>query len=325
MLMLGRWMSIRRLYEILRVRQVLRYGGLLCVGIWFVQCHSGSVISRHIQHTQVSYGQRPAQNLGITYLRGDTVGLRPVFFFIHGGGWNTGDKSVLSKDISFYLLSHGILPVSVNYTLAPEEIQINRKEIVYPQNIQDIAQALRWTVDNSKKYGGDSAQIYVVGHSAGAHLAALLVCDTRFIKQYNIDPQVVSGVILLDGGGYLNLNTERFTNIQEISSEADYYKRLHQTYQNAFGPIGSLSYEAANPSRYVRPGNPDAPFLLLHGESLYRSVPNQHFEAKLNAYGIPCQRYEIGGMEHGLFLSTIGTEDTRVSEHVLRFIQTYTY
>lgn len=318
-------MNMRRYCVIFCRSRVVRFCLLLAVvSLALSGCHDkSSPTAGDVVACQFSYGEGAAQNLGLTYVYGNTAGLRPVFFFIHGGGWKEGDKSTFSAVNCEFVLRAGLLPVSVNYTLAPESIVTDRQNPVYPQNMQDIALALRWVMDHAKEYGGDPEQIYVVGHSAGAHLAALLVCDTRFMQQCGIDPKVVKGVILLDGGGYLTLDERRFTQIQESGAEADYYRLLHDLYQNAFGAAGSSTYWAANPAQYITSGSPTVPFLLIHGGSLYRSVPNRRFEELLIEKGIPCDRYEIVDMGHGVFLSSIGTADTRVGDYILAFLEKY--
>jgi acetyl esterase/lipase len=88
----------------------------------------------------------------------------PVVFWIHGGGWQTGDKTqVAEKPRAF--MSAGFVFVSMNHRLLP---QVEMGDI-----IRDVAKAMRWTHDNIAKYGGDPTRVLVMGHSSGGHLAAI--------------------------------------------------------------------------------------------------------------------------------------------------------
>ena len=90
----------------------------------------------------------------------------PVVFWIHGGGWQTGDKSAVQlKPKAFNDL--GFVFVSTNYRLLP---QVDMATI-----IRDVAKAIRWTHDNIAKHGGDPKQIFVMGHSAGGHITGMLM------------------------------------------------------------------------------------------------------------------------------------------------------
>ena len=97
----------------------------------------------------------------------------PVVFWIHGGGWVTGDKSdVALKPQAFN--DKGFVFVSINYRLLP---------VVEMETInKDIAKAFRWVQDHIADYGGDPKRVLVGGHSAGAQLAALLCTDDRLLK-----------------------------------------------------------------------------------------------------------------------------------------------
>ncbi|HET6883644.1 MAG TPA: alpha/beta hydrolase, partial [Pirellulales bacterium] len=89
----------------------------------------------------------------------------PVVFWIHGGGWQTGDKgSVKTKPQAF--ADKGFVFVSTNYRLLPN---VDMETIV-----RDVAKSVRWVHEHISKYGGDPNRLLVMGHSAGAQLAALI-------------------------------------------------------------------------------------------------------------------------------------------------------
>ena len=97
----------------------------------------------------------------------------PVVFWIHGGGWQGGDKTdVQVKPRAF--TDHGFVFVSTNYRLLPA--------VDMATLVRDVAKAIRWVHDHIAEYGGDPQRLYVMGHSAGAQLAALLCTDDRYLK-----------------------------------------------------------------------------------------------------------------------------------------------
>ena len=119
----------------------------------------------------------------------------PVMVFVHGGGFRVGDKAS-SKDLDpkpeYFVSKLGYLFVSVNYRLLPEGR--------YPQNVQDVANALAWVSDNIADFGGDPEQIFLMGHSAGASLVAQVATDESFLRNAGKDLDLLKGVIANEGG-----------------------------------------------------------------------------------------------------------------------------
>lgn len=114
----------------------------------------------------------------------------PVVFWIHGGGWQTGDKaSVQIKPQAFN--DRGFVFVSTNYRLLPK---VDMATI-----IRDVAKAIRWTHDNIASHGGDPRRILVMGHSAGAQLAAIVCTDDRYLKAEGLGLGIIKGCVPVDG------------------------------------------------------------------------------------------------------------------------------
>ncbi len=117
----------------------------------------------------------------------------PVVFWIHGGGWQTGDK----KDVQIkpkVFNEKGFVFVALNYRLLPA---VDMGTIV-----KDIAKGVRWTSDHVAEYGGDPKRIFVMGHSAGAQLAALVCTDDRYLKAEKLSLDIVKGCVPVDGDTY---------------------------------------------------------------------------------------------------------------------------
>lgn len=116
--------------------------------------------------TTFSYGADPAQSLDVYTASG--VGKAPIIVMVHGGAWRTGDRGnagvVVNKAAHF--LPKGFVLVSVGYRLLPQAMAYEQAE--------DVAAAMRWIAANADRFGGDGRKIVLMGHSAGAHLVALL-------------------------------------------------------------------------------------------------------------------------------------------------------
>src|SRR5207253_4162052 len=96
----------------------------------------------------------------------------PVVFWIHGGGWQTGDKTdVQIKPQAF--MDKGFVFVSTNYRLLPS---VDMATIV-----RDVAKSIHWVHEHIAEYGGDPKRLLIMGHSAGAQLAALICTDDRYL------------------------------------------------------------------------------------------------------------------------------------------------
>ena len=117
----------------------------------------------------------------------------PVVFWIHGGGWQTGDKtSVQLKPRVF--AERDFVFVSTNYRLLPH--------VEMGVLIRDVAKSLGWVHKNIAGHGGDPRRIFVMGHSAGAQLAALLCIDDRYLKAEGVPFDVLKGCVPVDGDTY---------------------------------------------------------------------------------------------------------------------------
>src|ERR1043166_4812212 len=98
---------------------------------------------------------------------------RPVVVWIHGGGWQAGDKSEVKRKPQAFV-DKGFVFVSINYRFVPD--------VTIKQIAGDVGKAIRWTHDHAKDYGGDPDTLLVMGHSAGAQLAALVCTDDSYLK-----------------------------------------------------------------------------------------------------------------------------------------------
>lgn len=102
-----------------------------------------------------------------------SVAPRPVIMFIYGGGWQSGTKEEYGF-VASTLVRQGYVVVIPNYRLFPA--------VQFPEFVNDAADALRWAFDNIGQYGGDPSNVFVMGHSAGGEIAALLHYDDSYLQ-----------------------------------------------------------------------------------------------------------------------------------------------
>ena len=105
---------------------------------------------------------------------------RPVVMFVYGGNWETGDKAMY-RFVGAALANQGFVTVVPDYRVFPE--------VRFPSFIEDAAQAVRWVRDHAAEYGGDPDRIVLMGHSAGAQIAAMLSFDRRYLAAVDLDPR----------------------------------------------------------------------------------------------------------------------------------------
>ncbi len=146
------------------------------------------------------YGEGPRRKLDI-YVPTAAAGPAPVVVFFYGGGWTSGDKDMYLF-VGQAFASRGFVTVIPDYRLYPE--------VRYPAFVEDAASAVRWTVDHIGEQGGDPKRIYLVGHSAGAYIAAMLTLDRRWLGVVGLDPrrQIRATVGLAGPYDFLPLDTE---------------------------------------------------------------------------------------------------------------------
>jgi len=193
-----------------------------------------------------------ARNFLDVYHQGNGVKLKDVIVFIHGGSWNSG-----KKDIYWWLGRHfaskGVVEVNINYSLAPA--------YQYGQMADDAAAAIKWVKLNISSYGGDPERIFVMGHSAGGHLAALINSDPQYFAKQEIE-NPIRGIILNDGFG---LDMQEYL-LQAVRNEqtASFLKTFSDDQEN---------WKKGSPLTYF--DNIRNPYLILVGERTYPAIQLQ--------------------------------------------------
>ena len=143
-----------------------------------------SFVSPNLNAVTASYGPHPRHELDI-YTVGESS--RGLLVFVHGGYWDEGDKS----DYVFVANSfaeRGYTVALVNYRLVPE--------VTFPDYVEDLARALTW-LKTQEIYS--DLPLFLMGHSAGAHIAALVAFDEQYLNEYGLSPDILEGFIGLAG------------------------------------------------------------------------------------------------------------------------------
>lgn len=147
--------------------------------------------SKNITYMEKGFlGYLPEKQLNI-FAPKNADGSNEVMLFIHGGSWDSGNKDIYNF-LGSRLARKGIVAVIIDYPLSPG-YQVH-------DMAKASAQAVKWTSENIKKYGGNPDRIFVSGHSAGGHLASLISVRDEYFDTLGIE-NPIRGTILIDAAG----------------------------------------------------------------------------------------------------------------------------
>lgn len=200
-------MTIKRLIRWRKLCQAL--AGVLSLGL--AACSPVNLLNSIVPKTgyevkaNLAYGDAPRQRLDIyrpTRVAAEpSKPLQPVVLFYYGGSWDSGNKN----DYLFVaeaFASKGYVVVIPDYRVYPA--------VRFPAFMQDPARAMQWVKTHIAQYGGDPDQIFVIGHSAGAHITMLLNLDPRYLAQVGLNAHQFRGFIGLAGPyDFLPLQSDR--------------------------------------------------------------------------------------------------------------------
>lgn len=232
----------------------------------------------------------------------------PVMFWIHGGGWQAGDKSDVDLKPKV-LTERGFVFVSTNYRLLPE--------VDMGTLIRDVAKSLGWVHRNIADYGGDPNRIFVGGHSAGAQLAALLCIDERYLEEEGVTFASLKGCIPVDGDTY---------DLPKIIATAEFRAQLYGRPLPTFGhrqkfgndPEKHADFSAVT---HIAPDKGIPPFLILY----FPGNPETSAQAArlaevLQDAEIPVKSYGKRDSNHSRLNNDLGKEDDPATEELYQFL-----
>jgi acetyl esterase/lipase len=178
--------------------------------------------------TGIAYGTGARQTLDI-YAPVPRRAHAPTIVFFYGGNWQEGDKSSY-RFVGAALAANGVVAIIPNYRVYPE--------VRFPGFVEDGARVVRWAHDHAIEFGGTPGRMVLMGHSAGAHIAAMLTYDRQWLAAVNLDPdRDMRGLVGLAG-------------------PYDFLPLHSDTLKIIFGPEDRLA--ATQPINFVEAGAPPA-------------------------------------------------------------------
>ena len=126
-----------------------------------------------------------------------------ALLWIHGGGWSFGDRKN-ERALALRFAERGVAVAVMSYRLSGgrwADENAAKDGVTHPAHVNDVADAFAWLISNATRLGIDKRSIFVGGHSAGAHLAALLVSDAQYLQARGLGLTDVAGAIPI-GGAY---------------------------------------------------------------------------------------------------------------------------
>lgn len=228
-----------------------------CSRFSFFAANAPAAFGSYERHTNIAYGPEPQHRLDVYVPSKPTQTPRPTVVFWHGGRWRYGDKADY-RFVGAALAESGYLVVVANYRHYPQ--------VKMPGFMDDAASAAQWALIHAGDYGGDPQRLYLMGHSAGAHLAALVALDRRYFAALGQPIPRVTGVIGLSG-------------------PYDFLPLTDADQEDMFGP--PELYPQSQPIHYVRADAP--PMLLIHGlrDDTVKPKNSRNLAAALQALGVP--------------------------------------
>lgn len=191
----------------------------------------------------IAYGKDPLQVLDL-WLPKASKAKAPLVLYVHGGGWKRGSKdSATGRAKPVHYPAQGYAFVSINYRLVPAA--------TVEQQAADVAGALAALLSRADALGIDRTKVVLMGHSAGAHLVALIGTDERYLRAAGLSFADVDGVISNDGAAY------------DVPAQMqDGGRFMADTYVQAFG-TDPARQRAISPT--LQATAPNVPrFLMLH-------------------------------------------------------------
>ena len=228
-----------------------------CGKLAFMAANVPSAFGAYTRHANIEYGADPQHRLDVYLPEGVPREPRPLVVFWHGGRWSSGDKAEY-RFVGAALAELGYVVVIPNYR--------HYDQVKMPGFMDDAARAALWAAANGVQYGAEPTRFFLMGHSAGAHMAALVTLDSRYFAATGQPAPTIAGMIGLSG-------------------PYDFLPLREADVQDMFGP--PQNYPDSQPVNFVRAGAP--PMLLIHGLKDTTVSPNnsRSLAAALRTHDVP--------------------------------------
>ncbi|HLU00278.1 MAG TPA: alpha/beta hydrolase [Burkholderiaceae bacterium] len=215
----------------------------------------------------------------------------PIVIFFHGGYWQRGDKSLYSF-LAEPFVKNGISVALVNYMLCPDV----RVSDIVPQ----AQRAVAWIHDKALELGGSPDKLYIMGHSAGGHITAMLMSTDWSKVAAHLPRKLIKGGI-------------------PISALFDLVPLLYTSINNG---LNMDAAEAIAQSPIHHPPLSDAPMLLVYGgaETEHLKRQSEDYASRFTTENLAIKQYEVPGCDHFDVLNALSTEDSECFTRLLALI-----
>jgi len=276
------------------VKPIVFFGMLACSAAAFGVAEKQAIrVVRDIAY-EVKVGQATDKNKLDLYLPRDAKGV-PVIVSLYGGGLTAGDKKGQAF-VGQRFASAGIATAVANYRLTPE--------VAHPVHVQDAAAAFAWVKRHIAEYGGNPDQVFVIGHSAGAYLAALLATDERYLAAHSLSQRDIRGVVPVSG----------FYWVERTGVAPDRDKRIWGSDERA--------WVDASPAHHLQAHVPPMLVLDADGDDEWRRVQNaEAVEAMRKAGNSRVEIVQIEGRTHNTIWSRLNEDSDEVSDRIVQFVR----
>jgi acetyl esterase/lipase len=221
----------------------------------------------------------------------------PVIVSYYGGGLTAGDK----KNQTFIgerFAAAGFATAVVNYRLSPG--------VTHPAHIQDAAASFAWVKRNIAKHGGNPDQVFIIGHSAGAYLVALLATDERYVAAHKLSLKDIRGVVPVSAFYWVERT--------DVAPARD---------KSVWGTDTKVWVEAS-PAHHLRKDAPPMLMLYADGDDEWRRQQNAEMAQAVQTTGAPVEIAQIAGRTHNSIWSKVAEPNDEVAERIVAFVRSRT-
>lgn len=234
------------------------------------------------------------------YLPADKGGKPPLLIFVHGGFWMLNDDQYqIGPAVAEALVPEGVAVALLRYRLAPA--------ISHPAQAEDVAASVALLAREAKRYGYDPNRIFLSGHSAGGHLAALVALDPKYLGKYHATPKALAGVIAFSG-------------LYDLAPPGSVTEEQQYAVARTFGNNPAV-IKQASPLAHVSAAVP--PFLILSAEDDFTGfLPDaKTFADALTRAGAPRVERWIASKRNHFTLLRLGDRDNDARYLTLEFLK----
>ncbi|MFN7979253.1 MAG: alpha/beta hydrolase [Vicinamibacterales bacterium] len=234
----------------------------------------------------------------------------PLVVFVHGGGWAWGDRTQsfggadVYRNIGRFLADRGIGAAVVGYRLV--------WPLDWQSQVGDVARAVAWVQAHAAEYGGRPGRVFLMGHSAGAQLAARVATDPSWLEREHGDPAGICGVVAVSGAGY---------DLGDIETYRDGFDPLYFAERFGGSRLDGTWWHDASVLPWLDAGDP--PFLVVNATGESRGLRRQSalFDAALRKAGIATTRVVVRGSSHERIILELSRADKTAGPASLAFIR----